>query len=128
MRLTKEKPDGNFETALNLFYAKDRSVWVRGGGPSPAYEDVSLDDWIRSLFRQYGDFKEVADYTDSEVCEMMGDMIFDGTETIDGLLATIYQAAWAFAEIRAKLEEYEDIGLEPREVKELKARMDGLMK
>lgn len=117
MRLTKENPEGNFETALNLFFAKDdRSVWVRGGGPSPTYANVSLNDWIRSLYRQHGDFKEIADYTDVEVEEMMSDMIFDGTETIDGLLATLYQVAWAFAEIREKLKEYEDTGLEPKDL------------
>ena len=31
-RLTTEKPQGNVENALNLFYIKDKETWIRGGG------------------------------------------------------------------------------------------------
>lgn len=30
MRLTTDTPKNNLEMALNLFYAKDKEVWVRG--------------------------------------------------------------------------------------------------
>ncbi len=128
MRLTKENPNGNFETALNLFYCKDKMAWVRGGGAAPDYEDAKLTDWIRNLFREYGDFKEIADYTDAELIKFMGELALDGTETIDGLLATLYHAGWAFAELNAKLMDYEDSGLTPEGVKEMKSRMEGLEK
>ena len=31
---------------LNLFFAKDNEVWIRGGGPDPDYQDCTLTDWI----------------------------------------------------------------------------------
>ena len=111
MRLTTDKPDGNFEAALNLFYCKDGTTWVRGGGPAPDYPDVKLNDWIRVLIAQHGDDKELADkdkWDDSSLNDVLSDMVFDGTETIDGVLALLYQEAWAFSELNARLKEYED--------------------
>lgn len=31
---------------INLFFVKDREVWIRGGGPEPDYPDCTLTDWI----------------------------------------------------------------------------------
>ena len=31
MRLTTNDPQDNVQTALNLFYVKDKQAWVRGG-------------------------------------------------------------------------------------------------
>lgn len=39
-RLTTDTPKENFEMALNLFYVKDKEVWVRGYGKGGA--DISL--------------------------------------------------------------------------------------
>jgi len=128
MRLTTEKPKGNLETALNLFYCKDGTTWVRGGGEAPSYDDVKLPDWIRRLCRQYGDFKEIADYTDNETDEIMVELAYDGTDTIDGVLAMLYHAAWAFSLLNEKLMRYENTDLTPEEIAELKHRMEGLEK
>ena len=35
-RLTTDTPKDNFEMALNLFYVKDKEVWVRGYGKDGA--------------------------------------------------------------------------------------------
>ena len=129
MRLTTDKPDGNFETALNMFYAKDGTTWVRGGGPAPDYQDVELNEWIRSIVKKLGADIEVDGVSDEELNMTMAEItIFDGLEDIDGLIAMLYNAAWAFSELNARLMDYEDSGLTPEEVKELKFRMEGLDK
>ena len=35
--------------------------------------------------------------------------LFDGIDTLEGIVATLYTAGWAFAELRARLELYENI-------------------
>ena len=47
MRLTTDTPKNNLEMALNLFYVKDKDVWVRGYGKNGA--DISLFDLIERL-------------------------------------------------------------------------------
>ena len=49
MRLTTDTPKNNLEMALNLFYVKDKEVWVRGYGKNGA--DISLFDLSRDLTR-----------------------------------------------------------------------------
>ena len=43
----------------------------------------------------------------------MYEWMFDGTESVNGLIATLYTAAWAFSELRHRLAAYEDTGMEP---------------
>lgn len=40
--------------SFNTFYAKDREIWIRGGGPAPDYQDVTLVQWIRSAASKHG--------------------------------------------------------------------------
>ena len=40
MRITTDAPKNNLEMALNLFYVKDKEVWVREYGKNGA--DISL--------------------------------------------------------------------------------------
>ena len=51
----------------------------------------------------------------------MADFLQYGEETPEGILAILYRALWAMAEVRAKLSRYEDTGLEPEEVMALAA-------
>lgn len=44
-RLTTDTPKNNLEMALNLFYVKDKEVWVRGYGKNGA--DISMFDLSR---------------------------------------------------------------------------------
>ena len=46
-RLTTDTPKDNFEMALNLFYVKDKEVWVRGYGKGGA--DISLLNLTREI-------------------------------------------------------------------------------
>ena len=46
-RLTTDTPKDNFEMALNLFYVKDKEVWVREYGKNGA--DISLLNLTREI-------------------------------------------------------------------------------
>lgn len=107
MRLTTDSPENNVETAFNLFYIRDREVFVRGGGPAPDYKDVSLNEYTRQLIRTHAQAED-ADVDDEELSMMMAEWVIEGPDTIEGLIATFYTAAWAFSELRDCLKRYED--------------------
>lgn len=115
-RLTMNDPQGNVETAHNLFYAKDTEVWVHGGGAAPDYADITLYDFIRQIVQSLGPMSIDTSVPDEELGEELCELLFDGTDTIEGLVATLYTAAWAFADLRNRLASYEDTGLEPAEI------------
>lgn len=115
-RLTTDTPQGNLESALNLFYAKDGEAWIRGGGPAPEYEDVTLFTYIRRALNAFFPGHQFDDVDNDTLSEIMFDWLQYGPESIPGLIAVIYESAWAFAEIRARLKAYEDTGLEPAAV------------
>ena len=108
-RLTTDHPQGNVETALNLFYVHDGEAWARGGGRAPRYSDVRLYDFARRLICAHGveEFIE-PDSDNTELGEQLHDALFDGPDTTEGLIALLYTTAWAFAELREKLKRYED--------------------
>ena len=113
-RLTTDNPRNNIETALNLFYVKDGQAWVRGGGPEPDCPDVPLCDFMRRILRtnEIG----VDESNDQELSDALFDMLFYGVDTADGLIALLYSAGWAFAELRERLKAYEDAA-EPEEAR-----------
>lgn len=125
MRFTTDKPEGNLQNALNLFYIQDHQAYVRGGGPEPDFKDVSLYDFIRRIIKTHDLDIPAAD--DEELSEAAYERLFDGTDTMEGVVALLYTAAWAFAEIRGKLASYEDAGLTPKEVKEMCENVDTRM-
>lgn len=115
-RLTTNDPLGNVETAHNLFYVKNAEVWVCGGGAAPDYADITLYDFIRQIVQSLGPMSIDTSVPDEELGEELCELLFDGTGTIEGLVATLYTAAWAFADLRNRLASYEDTGLEPDEI------------
>lgn len=117
-RLTTDNPNGNTENALNLFYIKDKETWVRGGGPAPEYEDVRLLDYIRDIAKTHN--LDIPDDGDEELADVLFELLFDGIGTIEGIVATLNTAAWAFSSLREKLKKYEDTGLTPEELMSLK--------
>lgn len=111
-RLTTNCPDNNLDTALNLFYVKDFETWVRGGGDGPDYPDIRLYDFIRKAAKiLLPDLDFPMD--DDGVDYAMGELLLDGPDEPTGLLALLYTAAWSYAELRGRLMQYEDTGLEP---------------
>lgn len=111
-RLTTNCPDNNLDAALNLFYIKDFETWVRGGGDGPDYPDIRLYDFIRKAAKiLLPDMDFPMD--DDGVDYAMGELLLDGPDEPTGLLALLYTAAWSYAELRGRLMQYEDTGLEP---------------
>ena len=111
-RLTTNCPDNNLDAALNLFYIKDFETWVRGGGDGPDYPDIRLYDFIRKAAKiLLPDLDFPMD--DDGVDYAMGELLLDGPNEPTGLLALLYTAAWSYAELRGRLMQYEDTGLEP---------------
>lgn len=111
-RLTTNCPDNNLDSALNLFYIKDFETWVRGGGDGPDYPDIRLYDFIRKAAKiLLPDLDFPMD--DDGVDYAMGELLLDGPDEPTGLLALLYTAAWSYAELRGRLMQYEDTGLEP---------------
>lgn len=108
MRLTTDTPKNNTQTALNLFYVKDKETWVRGYGENGA--DITLFDLMRKLVRRhtkYAAFPETM--SDSDISFTMAEWLVDGTDSIEGVLALLYQAAWVCAELREHLKQFEDV-------------------
>ena len=111
-RLTTNCPDNNLDAALNLFYIKGSEAWVRGGGDGPDYQDIRLYDFIRKAAKiLLPDLDFPMD--DDGVDYAMGELLLDGPDEPTGLLALLYTAAWSYAELRGRLMQYEDTGLEP---------------
>lgn len=114
-RLTSDSPKGNYGNILNLFYVRDQAAWVRGGGSAPAYEDVSLYDFARQIISAHIPNADTV-VSDDILDEIMAEWLLDGPETKEGLIALLYNAAWAFADLRERLSAYEDTGMEPEEI------------
>ena len=107
MRLTTDTPQGNLEQALNLFYVKDGETWVRGYGENSA--DISLLDLIRKLVRRYTKYAAFPEtMSNDDISFTMVDWLFDGTDSMEGVLALLYQAAWVCAGLRERLKRFED--------------------
>ena len=105
-RLTTDDQN-SFLFYLNIFFVKDREVWVRNGGPGPDYKDLSLVQWIRGAAKNNNLDIEAAD------AESLGDEMYDalqyGDETVEGIVALLHAAAIQAAEVRDRLSSTEDI-------------------
>lgn len=120
MRLTTDSPKNNVEMALNLFFVKDKEVWVRGYGKDGA--DISLFDLSRDLTRWNCPYVDL-DISDDSFSMMMAEWLWEDVESFEHVLALLYQAAWVCAELRERLKAYEDTGLTPERCAEF-ARAD----
>lgn len=105
-RITSDKRDYGF-SFLNIFYGKNEEIWVRGGGPAPEYKDCSLYDFIRRISKEHG--VQVEPESDEDLSWQLHDMLWDGPETKEGLIAFFNVAAIQAAETRERLKEIEDI-------------------
>lgn len=105
-RLTTDDSNSIF-LGINLFFAKDGEVWIRGGGPEPDYPDCTLTDWINRAAAVQG-IELGADDTES-----LGDVMYDclqyGVDATEGILALLHAAAVQAAEMRGRLASIEDI-------------------
>ena len=92
---------------LNLIFAKDGEVWIRGGGPEPDYPDCTLVDYIARVAETH--HLDIV----SRDAESLGDEMYDclqyGTEELEGVVALLHTAAVQAAEMRGRLSAIEDI-------------------
>lgn len=112
IKLTTDTPDCNVENALNLFYARDDGeTMARSCGPEPECGDIKLTDFIRLAAKTMNIPDLALPLKDRDLDALMADMVADGPEEPEGLLALIHTAGWGFAELRERLKSYEDAGL-----------------
>ena len=118
--IVTDDPQGNVEAALNLVFVKNSEVYVRGYGPAPDFDDVRLYDMARDLLRKHSpETLKNADLSDDdELSYAIVEMLLDGTDTMDGVIALLYTMAWAFAETRERLRMYEETRLSPLDLKD----------
>lgn len=103
-RMTTDTPDGNYSQALNLF-VRGEDGWAQ----MPSWS-ISLNDYMKQLIKAHNadiDTEGTPEEFDMTLCEHL----FDGPETIEGLLAEHYTLSWALASLRDKLKHYEDAGI-----------------
>ena len=107
-RMTTDTPESNMENLLNRFYINsDKWAMVRGGGEEPEFPNVSLTNYVKRIAACHNaDVNLDGDAFD--IAEEMTGNLFDGPETIEGLIADLYAAAVAAATLREKLKRYED--------------------
>ena len=118
--IVNDDPQDNVEAALNLVFVKNSEVYVRGYGPAPDFDDARLYDMARDLLRKYSpETLENADLSDdNELSWAIAEMLFDSTDTMEGVIALLYTMAWAFAETRERLRMYEETRLSPLDLKD----------
>lgn len=120
MPIVTDNPQDNVEAALNLVIVKNNEVYVRGYGPAPDFDDARLYDITRDLLRKYSpETLENTDLSDDDELSLaVAEMLFDGTDTMEGVIALLYTMAWAFAETRERLRKYEETRLSPLDLKD----------
>ena len=114
MRLTTDTPKNNLEMALNLFYVKDKEVWVREYGKNGA--DISLLDLTREILSYQCPYVE-SDISDDDLIMMMPEWLFDDVTATEHVIGLLYQAAWVCAELREHLKQFEDTEMTPEAIK-----------
>lgn len=92
---------------LNMFYAEDNEVMVRGGGPEPDYADTTLVELIRRIANTHN--LTIAAEDAESLGDEMYDAMFDGVDTVEGVVGLLHAAAVQAAEMRGRLEMIEDI-------------------
>ena len=96
------------ELALNQVFVEDGWAWYR-----KALEDeCSVCDLIRGAAAKglwQDDIDLDPNLTDEELGDVMLDWLQFGEEEPEGVLAILYRALWAMAEVRERLKLYEDI-------------------
>lgn len=114
MNLVTDNPETNVSAALNMFFIKNGLVFVRGYGENGGNIDVT--DFAKRIAKRQRIPMQRMDA--HEVAEYLTDLMFDNDpESKEGMLGMLYTTAWAFAEIRERLKDFEEIGLEPDEIK-----------
>lgn len=107
------------QLALNQVYV-GKDGWVQYvEGPD---RECSVCDLVRAVSETLG--VELPMLSDEALSDLMLDWLQYGAEEPEGVVAILYRALCAMAEVRAQLFRYEDTGLEPEEIEAAKERID----
>lgn len=91
-----------------------------GYGPAPDFSDATLSSVTRDILQKYSPetLENVRLKDDLELSCATSEWLFDGIDTIEGVVALLYTMAWAFAETRERLRMYEETRLSPMDLKD----------
>lgn len=103
-RFTTDNPQNNFETMMNLVYAKDGSQHIRHGNT-----DMKTTDFCLELCKTRECEYFAKCETDEEKDECLCSCLFDGCP-----IATVYAALCGYGHTRSRLKMYEDMDTEPK--------------
>lgn len=117
-RMTTDKATSEMnmtELAHNCMYARDG--WAR-------YRDFEQDMDLRDFIREFSRAEGAGELTkDNEVQEeLLLDNLQYWIDSPSGRVALVYRLMWALGDLREHLKKYEDIGLEPESIEELKEK------
>ena len=101
IRFTTDNPSSNVEGYRSMVFIKDGEVYLRGMGEN--YSDINLYDYVRENDRDY------ATCDNEDLDDIMNDEITSPTQLL-------YWLAVGFAEVRRKLQAYENTGVDPEQV------------
>ena len=98
------------QLALNQVYIADGQAWYVKGPD----EECSVCDLIRDAAETLE--VDLPMLGDAELSDFLADWFQYGSQEPEGVLAILYRALWSMAELRERLRDYEDTGLEPEEI------------
>ena len=111
------------ELALNQVFVRDARVWYQKGPE----DECSVCDLILYAVKSLEvlPFPLYDDATDQEVDDVMQSWLQFGEKQPEGILAILYRALWAMAEVRERLKLYEDAMTLERAQELAQAEKDG---
>lgn len=113
-KITEET--GTYELAHNCTFIRDGETWYRDFD-----NEIRLRDMMREIIKNHSQYDE--QYDDDEILDgILFENLQYPADDIDGLIAVFNVLAWSHSDLRERLKKYEDTGLSPEQVQELKER------
>lgn len=113
-KITEET--GAYELAHNCTFIRDGETWYRDFD-----NEIRLRDMMREIIKNHSQYDEQCD--DDEILdEILFENLQYPADDIDGLIAVFSMLAWSHSDLRERLKAYENTGLTPEQVQQLKER------
>lgn len=113
-KITEET--GTYEPAHNCTFIRDGETWYRDFD-----NEIRLRDMMREIIKNHSQYDEQCD--DDEILdEILFENLQYPADDIDGLIAVFSMLAWSHSDLRERLKAYENTGLTPEQVQQLKER------